>query len=77
MCTVDVYFLRLWSFPGRVALDDYATVEIHVVRENDDWRLRSSSLIDGPNPAGRFSNRNASFNAPAFESALRGSTTAR
>ena len=51
MCTVDLYFLRLWSFPGRVALDDYATVEIHDVRENDDWRLRSSSLIDGLNPA--------------------------
>ena len=63
-CTVDVYFLRLWSFPGRGALDDYATVEIHVVNESNEWRLDSSSLIDGPYPAGRFSARpNASFNA--------------
>ena len=72
-CTVDVYFLRLWSFPGRGALDDYATVEIHIVKENDEWRLESSSLIDGPYPAGRFSTRpNASFNAPAFEATLAG-----
>jgi hypothetical protein len=75
VCTVDVYFLRLWSFPGRGALDDYATVEIHVVRENDEWRLDSSSLIDGPYPAGRFSARpNASFNAPSFETTLSGFT---
>ncbi len=74
-CTVDVYFLRLWSFPGRGALDDYATVEIHLVREGDEWRLDSSSLIDGPYPAGRFSARpNASFNAPSFEATLTGFT---
>ncbi len=74
-CTVDVYFLRLWSFPGKGALDDYATVEIHVVLEDEQWRLDSSSLIDGPYPAGRFSPRpNASFNAPSFEATLDGFT---
>ncbi len=74
-CVVDIYFLRLWSFPGKGALDDYATVEIHVVSENEQWRLDSSSLIDGPYPAGRFSPRpNASFNAPAFEATLAGFT---
>ncbi len=75
VCTVDVYFLRLWSFPGKGALDDYATVEIHIVNEDDQWRLDSSSLIDGPYPAGRFSPRpNASFNAPSFEATLDGFT---
>ena len=74
-CTVDVYFLRLWSFPGNGALDDYATVEIHIVHEDQQWRLDSSSLIDGPYPAGRFSPRpNASFNAPSFEATLEGFT---
>ena len=74
-CIVDVYFLRLWSFPGRGALDDYATVEIHIINENNEWRLESSSFIDGPYPAGRFSARpNASFNAPSFEANLNGFT---
>jgi hypothetical protein len=73
LCTVDVYFLRLWSFPDKGALDDYATVEIHVVYEHDDWRLASSTLVDGPYPAGRFSARpTTSLNAKAFETILNG-----
>ncbi len=76
-CTVDVYFLRLWSFPDKGALDDYATVEIHVVYEHDQWKLESSTLVDGPYPAGRFSARpNASLNAKAFETILNGYTDA-
>jgi hypothetical protein len=77
MCIVDVYFLRLWSFPGQGALDDYATVEIHVVTENNEWKLESSSLIDGPYPLGRYSARpNLGMNGKAFESTLAGFTDA-
>jgi hypothetical protein len=73
VCTVDVFFLRLWSFPDKGALDDYATVEIHVVYEHDKWWLDSSTLVDGPYPAGRFSARpTASLNAKAFETILNG-----
>ena len=72
-CTVDVYFLRLWSFPGQGALDDYGTAEIHLVREDNQWRLDDSSVIDGPYPAGRYSARpNLAVNASAFESTLAG-----
>jgi hypothetical protein len=72
-CIVDVYFLRLWSFPGQGALDDYATVEIHVVKENNEWKLETSSLIDGPYPSGRYSARpNLGMNGKAFESTLAG-----
>jgi hypothetical protein len=74
-CIVDVYFLRLWSFPGQGALDDYATVEI--VNENNEWKLESSSLIDGPYPSGRYSARpNLGMNGKAFESTLSGYTDA-
>jgi hypothetical protein len=73
VCTVDVFFLRLWSFPDNGALDDYATVEIHIVYEHDQWRLATSTLVDGPYPAGRFSARpTASLNAKAFETILSG-----
>ncbi len=76
-CIVDVYFLRLWSFPGQGALDDYATVEIHLVYENNEWKLESSSLIDGPYPSGRYSARpNLGMNGKAFESTLAGYTDA-
>lgn len=72
-CIIDVYFLRLWSFPGQGALDDYATVEIHVVNENNEWKLESSSLIDGPYPSGHYSARpNLGMNGKAFESTLAG-----
>ena len=75
LCTVDVYFLRLWSFPGQGALDDYATAEIHVVLEDNEWRLQRSSVIDGPYPAGRYSSRPTSvIAAKSFESALVGFT---
>ncbi len=74
-CTVDVYFVRLWSFPDKGALDDYATAQINVIMEDNEWRLDSSSLIDGPYPAGRFTERpNASLNAGSFEAALNGFT---
>lgn len=76
-CIVDVYFLRLWSFPGQGALDDYATVEIHIVNENNEWKLESSSLIDGPYPSSRYSARpNLGMNGKAFESTLAGYTDA-
>ncbi len=74
-CTVDVYFLRLWSFPNRGALDDYATVEIRLVKEANQWRLDGSSLTDGPYPVGRFSSHPASgATAKAFEAILDGYT---
>jgi hypothetical protein len=74
-CTVDVYFLRLWSFPGKGALDDYATAEIVIVFEKNEWRLQESSVIDGPYPAGRFSARPVSaMTAGAFETTLEGFT---
>ena len=73
VCTVDVYFLRLWSFPGRGALDDYATVEIRLVSENGEWRLHDSMLVDGPHPAGRYSSRPVSSAAStSFEASLAG-----
>lgn len=75
LCTVDVYFLRLWSFPGQGALDDYATAEIHVVLEDNEWRLQRSSVIDGPYPAGRYTSRPTSaIAAKSFENALVGFT---
>ncbi len=75
-CTVDIYFLRLWSFPGKGALDDYATAEVHVRREAGGWRLVRSSVIDGPYPAGPFGARSGQSvgGAASFESALNGFT---
>ena len=74
-CTVDIYFLRLWSFPNRAALDDYATVEIRLVKETNEWWLDGSSLTDGPYPVARFSNHPASgATAKAFEAILDGYT---
>lgn len=74
-CTVDVFFLRLWSFPGKGALDDYATVEIHLIREQGEWRLVRSSVIDGPYPVGRYSARATSaIEATSFEMVLAGFT---
>ena len=74
-CTVDVFFLRLWSFPGQGALDDYATTTINLVYENGSWRLASSSLIDGPYPAGRYSAHPATTaNSKVFETDLAGFT---
>ena len=71
--TVDVFFLRLWSFPNRGALDDYATAQIDLVWEQNMWRLDDSSVIDGPYPAGRFSARpNLASVASTFESILTG-----
>jgi hypothetical protein len=71
--TVDVFFLRLWSFPTRGALDDYATAQIDLVWEQNMWRLDDSSVIDGPYPAGRFSARpNLASVASTFESVLTG-----
>ena len=71
--TVDVFFLRLWSFPARGALDDYATAQIDLVWEQNMWRLDDSSVIDGPYPAGRFSARpNLASIASTFESVLTG-----
>jgi hypothetical protein len=71
--TVDVFFLRLWSFPARGALDDYATAQIDLVWEQNMWRLDDSSVIDGPYPAGRFSARpNLASVASTFESVLTG-----
>jgi hypothetical protein len=71
--TVDVFFLRLWSFPNRGALDDYATAQIDLVWEQNMWRLDDSSVIDGPYPAGRFSARpNLASVASTFESVLTG-----
>jgi hypothetical protein len=55
--TVDVYVLRLWSFPSKGALDDYATVQLDLVWENNAWRLDDSTVIDGPYPVARFSSR--------------------
>jgi hypothetical protein len=71
--TVDVFFLRLWSFPNRGALDDYGTAQIDLVWEQNMWRLDDSSVIDGPYPAGRFSARpNLGSVASTFESVLTG-----
>ena len=71
--TVDVYILRLWSFPSKGALDDYATAQIDLVWENNQWRLKNSSVIDGPYPVARFSSRPIiASTAKRFEDALAG-----
>jgi hypothetical protein len=71
--TVDVFFLRLWSFPAKGALDDYATAQIDLVWENDEWRLADSSMIDGPYPVARFSSRPIiASTAKRFEDTLAG-----
>jgi hypothetical protein len=71
--TVDVFFLRLWSFPGKGALDDYATAQIDVVFEDGVWRLSDSSVIDGPYPVARFSARPViASTATRFEQLLAG-----
>jgi hypothetical protein len=71
--TVDVYLLRLWSFPSKGALDDYATVQLDLVWENNTWRLDDSSVIDGPYPVARFSTRPIiASSAARFESTLAG-----
>ena len=71
--TVDIYFLRLWSFPSKGALDDYATVQLDLVWEQNNWRLNDSSLIDGPYPVARFANRPiVASSAARFESTLAG-----
>ncbi len=71
--TVDVFFLRLWSFPTKGALDDYATAQIDLVWENDEWRLADSSVIDGPYPVARFSSRPIiASTAKRFEDTLAG-----
>ena len=72
-CTVDVFFLRLWSFPAQGALDDYATATINLVWQDGSWRLDSSTLIDGPYPAGRYSaHPGAAANSKVFEADLAG-----
>lgn len=71
--SVDVFVLRLWSFPGKGALDDYATAEIRLVWENEEWRLADSSVIDGPYPVARFSARpTLASTAARFEDLLAG-----
>jgi hypothetical protein len=71
--TVDVFFLRLWSFPAKGALDDYATAQIDLVWENNEWRLADSSVIDGPYPVARFSSRPIiASTAKRFEDTLAG-----
>ena len=73
--TVDVFFVRLWSFPGTGALDDYATVEVHLLWERDSWRLDSSSLVDGPTPVDRYGQRTPTpSEAARFEQRLEGFT---
>jgi hypothetical protein len=71
--TVDIYFLRLWSFPKTGALDDYATAQLDLVWEANQWRLTDSSVIDGPYPVARFSARAVmTSTAKRFEDALAG-----
>jgi hypothetical protein len=71
--TVDVFFLKLWSFPSKGALDDYATAQLDLVWENNTWRLDDSSVIDGPYPIARFSTRPiVASSAARFESTLAG-----
>ena len=73
--TVDIYLLRLWSFPAKGALDDYATAEVRLVWENNEWRLTDSSVIDGPYPVARFSARPVlGSTAARFEQILDGFT---
>ena len=71
--TVDIFLLRLWSFPTKGALDDYATAEVRLVWENGEWRLVGSSVIDGPYPVARFSARpTLASTAARFEETLAG-----
>ena len=71
--TVDIFLLRLWSFPTKGALDDYATAEVLLVWENGEWRLADSSVIDGPYPVARFSARpTLASTAARFEQSLTG-----
>ncbi len=71
--TVDIFLLRLWSFPTKGALDDYATAEIKLVWENSEWRLNDSSVIDGPYPVARFSARpTLASTAAQYEQTLAG-----
>ena len=71
--TVDIFVLRLWSFPTKGALDDYATAEVQLVWENNEWRLADSSVIDGPYPVARFSARpTLASTAARFERTLAG-----
>ena len=71
--TVDIFLLRLWSFPTKGALDDYATAEVRLVWENGEWRLEDSSVIDGPYPVARFSARpTLASTAALFEQSLAG-----
>ena len=71
--TVDIFLLRLWSFPTKGALDDYATAEVRLVWENGEWRLADSSVIDGPYPVARFSARpTLASTAARFEQSLAG-----
>jgi hypothetical protein len=71
--TVDIFLLRLWSFPAKGALDDYATAEVKLVFENGEWRLADSSVIDGPYPVARFSARpTLASTAARFEQILTG-----
>ena len=71
--TVDIFLLRLWSFPSSGALDDYATAEVLLVWETGEWRLADSSVIDGPYPVARFSARpTLASTAARFEETLAG-----
>ena len=71
--TVDIFLLRLWSFPTKGALDDYATAEVRLDWENGEWRLADSSVIDGPYPVARFSARpTLASTAARFEQTLAG-----
>ena len=71
--TVDIFFLKLWSFPTKGALDDYATAQLDLVWENNSWRLADSSMIDGPYPIALFSTRPmVASSAARFESTLAG-----
>jgi hypothetical protein len=71
--TVDIFLLRLWSFPTKGALDDYATAELKLVWENNEWRLNDSSVIDGPYPVARFSARpTLASTAAQYEQTLAG-----
>ncbi len=71
--TVDIFFLKLWVFPTKGALDDYATAQLDLVWENNSWRLDDSSVIDGPYPIARFSTRPmVASSAARFESTLAG-----
>ncbi len=71
--TVDIFLLRLWSFPTKGTLDDYATAELKLVWETNQWRLADSSVIDGPYPVARFSARpTLASTAAQYEQTLAG-----